>query len=271
MLHLQVSCADQEQAIAQAKDASELLLLDVVAQTRALGEQEKEVGCCSCLPLHRATLDTSHDQHSAAARAVHASGHLAHQCGSEACQPLQVAAQETACERQAAQQQTLAAAVEATLGAAEPQLAAAQLGLQRVTSASLAQLVRQLLCVAALSCRPGPSAICISHAPRGGLLPCEHGPGNARSMREPTFAEQDCYKPHPLVDATLMGLCVLLKLPPTLLEAKVRPAVLPLCRPALPLQLGSYGVFCPERLLSSCIPRSQPRSWQRRSQPPGHG
>ena len=33
---------------------------------------------------------------------------------------------------------------------------------------------------------------------------------------------QDCYKPHRHVEATLMGLLVVLKLPPTLLEAKVR-------------------------------------------------
>ena len=54
----------------------------------------------------------------------------------------QMAAQEAERQGQAAQQQTLAAAVEATLEAAEPLLAAAQLGLQRVSAASLAQLVR---------------------------------------------------------------------------------------------------------------------------------
>lgn len=39
-------------------------------------------------------------------------------------------------------------------------------------------------------------------------------------------AWQDCYKPHPLVEATLMGVLALLQLPQTLLEAKVCPSAL---------------------------------------------
>lgn len=53
-LHLlQASCTEQEGTIAEAQAVSEALLLDMVAQTRAVGEQEQEVRCCRIL-LHAA-------------------------------------------------------------------------------------------------------------------------------------------------------------------------------------------------------------------------
>ena len=173
---------EQKEGISQAQAASEALLLDMVAQTRAVGEQEREVrsNFCICAGLaslqagqgtawqaahsaqcHNSSTPTQTEALLSAGYAAAGSsrGTSGQMCACEAVLTFSVAprpfwvqmeAQEDERRREAAREDTLTGAVEKALGAAEPQMAEAQLGLQRVSPASLAQLVRCSLGLAQL-------------------------------------------------------------------------------------------------------------------------